>query len=49
MASSADQGLTSMATLPPEVVAEAEGRGRERDLQGTAAEVLAELEEVVGV
>jgi predicted ATPase len=34
------------ATLPPEVVAEAEGLGRERDLQGTAAEVLAELEVV---
>ena len=35
------------AALPPEVVAEAEARGRARDLQETAAEILVELEEVV--
>ena len=37
------------AALPPQVVAEAEARGRHRDLQKTAAEILAELEEVVMV
>ncbi len=35
------------ATLSPEVAAEAEARGRARDLQETAAEILAELEEII--
>jgi len=35
------------AGLPPEVAAEAEARGRQRDLQETAAEILAEFEGVV--
>ena len=34
------------AVLPPEVAAKAEERGRQRDLQETAAEILAEYEEV---
>ncbi len=34
------------AALPPEVADEAEARGRQRDLQETAAEILAEYEEV---
>jgi hypothetical protein len=33
------------ATLPPEVVAAAQERGRARDLWATAEELLAELEE----
>lgn len=33
-------------TLPPEEVAAAQARGKARDLWGTAAELLAELEEV---
>jgi hypothetical protein len=32
------------ATLPPEVVAAAQERGRARDLEATVAELLAELE-----
>jgi hypothetical protein len=32
------------ASLPPEVVAAAQGRGRARDLDATAEELLAELE-----
>jgi len=35
--------------LSPEVAAEAEARGRARDLQETAAEILAELEEAIRV
>jgi hypothetical protein len=34
------------ATLPPQVVAAAEARGQARDLWETAAELLAELEEL---
>ena len=33
------------ATLPPEVVAVAQERGRARDLDATVAELLAQLEE----
>lgn len=36
------------AALPPEVVAAAQKRGRERDLEATVAELLAELEQQQG-